>query len=122
MYYIEYDYETGNTFGSHEESRVLTTAELGYGEGFKFEKLEDAKEVLKRMREHYDWKDSISTTYGDDLERPKWLSRSLTNSSDSFNCEVDGEEVIFYGHYIGYFERLIGASIVSEKDELSFKV
>lgn len=116
---IKYVYNTGNTFEKIPgQEGWLRADDQPYNESYLWESLEDAQEALRRMGEHYLWQDSLSTTYSDDLERPEWHKDKIcegTKYSWYFNAPGNnGEEIWFYaGTYLGYFETLVSAEIVS---------
>jgi hypothetical protein len=111
-YKITYTYETGNTF-DHED----TEGEFEY----KFDSEELAQEALQRMREHYDWQFSVDNYREEDVPQPKWWTRdpSAAKYLNNWSFNVmgnDGEEVWLYGgSYLGYFETLYEAEVVSTK-------
>ena len=116
---IKFTYDTGDTFKSYYDQEGY----LGdYTKPYVWDKLEDAQEALKRMKEHYLWQDSLSTTYSEDLPRPDWYksapgTRQYLPNSYSFNAPGNnGEEVWFSSsEYCGYFETLNEVRIVAEK-------
>lgn len=98
MYDIEIDYETGNSFGREEctgESVGIVTSDPA-----------KAKENLKRIQEHY-------AVCRDNPDYGKRYSLPLLTD--------DGERTIS-PFWIGYFETLRGAKIVSIDDGLSFTI
>lgn len=113
-YKIHISYRTGNSFGSYDEERYLEPT---------WEKLEIAKEALKRIGEHYRW-------YDDKHER--WDSKGLSEPEWHKGIEYDfclkipldnGNEVMMSAFWCGYFEKLHSAKIVIIEDdemEISF--
>lgn len=116
MFKIVYTYQTGGTFELYDSE-----GELDY----QFADLDDAKLALKRMREHYEWRDSHSTSYGDDLPQPDWWKPDPKagrwgDPTWSFNVMDQGKEVwIYAGEYLGYFETLYNASIKAVEPDTS---
>jgi len=124
QYRIKYSYRTGDSFGSEDRVDVLE---------FTWENLEVAKEVLKRIREHYKWHQSKETYYGrhEEVEKPAWHNVNsehvqLSGEHYLINVPMDnGNEVQFWPPWCGYFESLYGAEIVPDEevdDGLSFWV
>lgn len=124
-YYIKFTYDTGNTF----EIQMGETGSLYYQEDNQrllctWEDLDLAREALKRMKEHYLWQDSLSTTYSDDLSEPKWWierpeERMRYSTKYHFNVllEKDREVFAYSGEYLGFFETLISAEIKRIEEE-----
>ncbi|MHA1220022.1 MAG: hypothetical protein ACTSO5_15285 [Candidatus Heimdallarchaeaceae archaeon] len=108
---IRIDYRTGNSFGSEDTSDFL--------EGH-WENLDVAKENLKRIREHYEWYQSIDGWSRDkSLPRPKWHKVQNEDSDYSKNHYINlvadnGKEYMCSCFWNGYFDQLYGAEIVSE--------
>lgn len=94
MYDIQITYETGSSFESHEESDYV---------GAVTDTIEDAKENLRRIKEHNeqearDWEDDY-----------KPLVLLTTN----------GERTWEHPFWVGYFEHLIEAKVVAT--DLSYR-
>jgi hypothetical protein len=122
LYKIKYHYETGNSFGRHDEENVLE---------YEWEDLNVAKEALRRIEEHYKWYQNVehySRRFFKIIEKPKWhnvKSKYITKDMEHnlLNIPMDnGEEIQFWPPWCGYFETLYGASIVVEDKGLSFTI
>lgn len=123
-YQIEYDYQTGDSFHTSEETRVLE---------YEWEDIEMAKEALQRIKEHYKWyhyKDKMEGRFPkrfideeDIAEKPKWHNvNSKGLGSDHYYCLLNirmdnGVDVQFWPPWCGYFEQLYGARIINKKEE-----
>lgn len=109
-YKVIYSYETGGTFELHDEEREFE---------YRFDSEELAQEALQRMREHYDWQFSVDNYREEDVPQPKWWKKEPSKykylADWSFNVKGnDGNDVYLYGgSYLGYFETLYGAEVVS---------
>lgn len=122
-YRIEFDYTTGNSFGSELcENEPL--------DDFEWENLETAKRNLKRIKEHYKWYDEMENLDRWALKKgkekpkpPKWR-KVRTQYGDKhalLNLILDNEkEVQFYPPWCGYFETLHSARIKSEDPDMEF--
>ena len=118
MYKIKYEYRTGDTFSTRDESDVLD---------YEWDDFEVAKRALQRINEHYKWYMSRIDSYSfspKELQRPEWHKK--VNKKDYptayHNLIIlemdDGEEVQFWAPWCGYFESLHSAEIViSERIE-----
>jgi len=133
---IKFTYDTGDTFNSEPgqtDYLETTMSEAPYAYVYEWSDITDAQAALERMREHYLWQDSLSTTYGEDLNQPEWWTGKFDpkyryrGDYPSFNAiGNNGEEIRLYGgSYLGYFETLVSAEIVSavpEDDKNSFNL
>ena len=97
MYDIEIDYTTGNSFGRERETEILGNPSS----------LENAKENLKRIKEHYlKYADKHSST-GEEYELELLTDHGARN---------------IHPFWFGYFETLHGAKIIIDEDEMSFEL
>jgi len=112
MYQIEYNYETGNSFDSYDETEILETTWIN---------LAIAKKALKRIKEHYLWYQGKNSYYKDNYPKPSWHDLKY-----DFCLKIpldNGNEVQISAPWCGYFETLYGASVISKKDEsMSFTI
>lgn len=106
MYKIEYDYYTGDSFGTEDRTSTLE---------FEWELVDKANEALKRIEEHWRWYDENCRHHYYSREdvvtypEPAW-HKGLYESI--IKLELDnGEEVEFWAPWCGYFEGLYGAEI-----------
>jgi hypothetical protein len=122
---IKFNYDTGDTFGTYPGRegfvRAVDTDYETHPDGYEWDNKEVAREALGRLKEHYLWQDSLSTTYGEDLPQPKWWEKDTKHDYGfdwHFNVTGnDGEEIFLYsGTYLGYFETLNYAELVSTED------
>ena len=98
MYDIEIAYTTGNSFGSERKTETLCNP---------VSSLDHAKENLKRIKDHY-------TECKDNPNTDKHYKLTLL---------TDGEERTIYPFWIGYFETLHGAKVVTEGDtDMAFEL
>lgn len=128
MYKIEIDYSTGNTFGSHDETRIIDDVE--------FADIESAKQALQIINKHhkmcselssYGMKDADRKALLLQIEHEPWAVKSEWSNNFEFEIKVptsvgcqEWENV--YCFWMGYFEHIQEARIVdanSEKNELS---
>jgi hypothetical protein len=112
---IEYNYDTGNSFGT--ETGLIGFLELEWGSK------EIAKENLKRIEEHYKWYSSKNS----------WRNQKVEDVSDRdwFVKEYDfclvlktdeGNDWQISAPWCGYFESLNYATIIQkEEDGMSIK-
>lgn len=128
MYTIKIDYRTGNSFGCHDEEGKI--------EG-EFS-LDIAKENLKRIKAHYNLYQIRNNYYSIGLSdkgekslkeaqtEPWFYSGDGTYGSweyELYLLENDGSSKSHSTFWIGYFERLISARIISkipEDDGMNF--
>jgi hypothetical protein len=112
MYQIEYDYKTGNSFGSHDETDILEITWIN---------LAIAKRALARIKEHYLWYDGRNSSYGEDIPKPSWHDIEY-----DFCLKIpldNGKEVQISAPWCGYFETLYGAKIIKAiDDDMSFTI
>lgn len=108
-YQIRIDYKTGNSFESYETSDFL--------DGEPFENLEIAKENLKRIKAVNDYHEQPYYS-ANKILRPEYYTEEgyLKLKADS------GNEYQIYPFWIGYFECLLGAEIVLDQTDMSFRV
>lgn len=97
MYDIEIDYTTGSSFGSEREKEMLCNPSS----------LKNAKENLKRIKEH-------SIKYAE--------KHSRTGEEYKLELLTDHGVRKIFPFWMGYFETLHGAKIITDDDEMSFKL
>jgi hypothetical protein len=113
-YYIEIYYETGNSFGSQDETSRLELT---------WDNLDIAKENVKRIKEHYEWYDAKGSKH---FYRPKKVppKPKFVDSKYDFSLKLltdDGNDWQISAFWCGYFETLYSAEIKEDKDrELSY--
>jgi len=128
MYEIKVYYHTGDTFKSYD-----TDTTLG-GEW----NLETAKENLKRIKKHYEYYSNLrnyvsigksETQLLEDLKNEEfYVSDKYHGPSWNWTInllENDGSKREYNVAWCGYFERLLGAEIISkvpEEDQMRFVV
>jgi len=116
-YQIKYRYRTGNSFHKEDCEDILE---------FEWDREELAVKALKRIQEHYRWYESIEKFYMDALPEPKWHKKKVVDNDEYINSQCillemdNGEEVMFYCPWCGYFETLYGAEIVNTSKTHSF--
>lgn len=128
-YNIEIDYSTGNTFGLHDEIRII--------EDLIFEDIESAKEALQIIKKHKDMTSSVQGYMSDEertiknheLSIQPWAVKSNFGGGYNFQFKVrtskdSGEWVNVYAFWMGYFEnlneaRIINADADSDLNEMS---
>ena len=113
MFTIHVDYHTGDSFHSYDTDTTLS------GEW----SLEVAKENLKRIKEHYTayqirnnyfsiaLQDKAKKLEGD-ISSKSWYTGNYWEYSVNL-LENDGTKKEYHCNWIGYFERLIRAEIIS---------
>lgn len=114
-YKIHVFYKTGNSFGSHEEDRVLEMS---------WSNLDKAKAALKRIQEHYRWYESVHNTYrwdSKDVPEPEWHKGIEYDFCLKFELD-NGEEVQFHSFWCGYFETLLSAKIIVPLEENDLEI
>jgi hypothetical protein len=123
MYDIKIEYITGNSFGSEETENMLDLPTAS---------LDVAKENLKRIKEHYKiykLKNNYSSKYKD-IKYPDFYiqesyeDKGIWGIQDGIKLLTDKGERNYYPFWIGYFELLLGAEIISvlNENDLSFRV
>jgi len=122
VYRIRIDYQTGNSFGSHDETDYLDLT---------WENLDVAKANLKRIEEHYDLYRKINKYGITPKEKEKlietnknkdWFTLSTYGDfSSSLILKTDDyRDYMLHAFWTGYFERLHGGTIESFNDSMSF--
>jgi hypothetical protein len=98
MYDIEIEYETGNSFGRHDETDLLL---------LPVSSLEMAKENLGRIKAHY----------------AKYQDNPNTGTAYQLTLLSENGDHTIIPFWIGYFETLHGAKIVtSGENDMEFTV
>lgn len=130
---IKIHYTTGNSFGSEDTSGIL---ELDWNN------LDVAKENLKRIKEHYmcykvdnDYSGKKGYYFSsltpeekliyDTRKDQRWYheTKFFSNSNDSYHYSIvlvtdDGNDFQISPFWIGYFERLNWAEIISDDNDM----
>jgi hypothetical protein len=113
MLYIKISYETGNTFGSFEETLTLDQTWM---------KPEIVTENMKRIWDHYNWYSAKNSSYQDPVPEPEWQERLSHKTHKDYNdwyvlLQNDDEtEFEYYASaWIGYFESLVDVSITMDR-------
>ena len=106
IYRIQYNYETGNSFGSHEETDILE---------FKWENLEIAKQNLQRIKEHREFychflNEKEAQTKDWFVEKYKYCLKLQADNGNFAQIAAP---------WCGYFERLNWVEIIIETPEIS---
>lgn len=129
-YKIKIDYITGNSFGSGDTSSII---ELEWND------LNVAKANLKRIQDHWDYytakegrcwwsreKEAKELTIKVEAEKPDWLVVDYPETHESMlHCLIrlytdNGKVFQTWPPYVGYFESLTSAEIVSEDSDMKF--
>jgi len=117
MYRIKYYYRTGSSFGSEDREELLE---------FEWTDLKTCKDALQRIKEHYKWYKSVSSSYSfspKTIERPQWhidelvdngLHESTIQNMIVFKSDK-GKLFQFWAPWCGYFETLYSAEIVLDE-------
>ncbi len=123
-YSIQITYDTGDTF--HNEYGLTRNLDL------QWDDLEKAKQAVKDIESHY--KNHIHLKYNYDVSKKeqKKIRENLSNhpwykkpnSCGYWELAImlendEGERVYESAFWTGYFESLVGAEIVENKDDLS---
>lgn len=120
MYTIRYNYDTGDTFNT--DCGIEDTVE------FQWENLNEAKMALARIKQQYEWRDSLRSAYGEDPDPLPWKSelaqafrldpqhtytRVTSWELQSYiPIHVNGKlKVLYTGTWTGFFESLNWARI-----------
>ncbi|EMX1381755.1 hypothetical protein SEPL_025 [Salmonella phage SE_PL] len=125
MYQLEVLYSTGNTFGTHDEERVI--------DDVVFTDIESAKEALQFISQHKKMNDELKYERDDtkrklmklDIESKPWAVKSRFSSDYEFALKVrtskdSTEWTEIYAFWMGYFETLYEVRIIDAgRDELS---
>ena len=119
-YTIKVNYSTGDSFSNYDTSTILD---------YNWTNLDIVKENLKAIQDHYklyqlynsppwDLNKSKIQNMKKNYEKKWWY---FDEYSQYFKLD-DGTLVRNYNSWVGYFEHLYGAEIISKDDELSFKI
>ncbi len=116
MYKIRYTYLTGNSFGSHKE-----TDELPY----EFSNLEDVKNAVHRIQEHYAWYKENNNRYSPNNPPtpPAWWDCKYPDPWTMIyliNFEIDGKHIQLSPPWCGYFESLLSVEVVLNLPTITF--
>ena len=120
MFRININYDTGDSFRQFMGEEGLLE--------YDFNTPELAKEAIDRIKEHYEWYQSLHHNYSwgpKPQPKPKWhnigFNKSQVEEENMLNLNVwSGKEnkvveVIFWPFWIGYFESLNYAEIVGDR-------
>jgi hypothetical protein len=126
-YKIKVSYRTGDSFKTYDEEVVLP---------IENENVDIAKENLQRIKTHYDWVQSLNRWSKEPKPIPDFVEKHYGNcvqvhaystfTEYSINNEAeyyihlltdDRTEVKISTSWIGYFEHLYGAEIVSDPED-----
>ena len=111
MYTIEITYRTGNSFGSHEEVDIV---------GYSWDSLDNAKESLKRIKEHYLYYRSKNSRYKEKVNKPDHYKSDFSVTIMG-NDKNKIEEISAF--LCGYFETLYEVKIIEDEDnDMSFSL
>jgi hypothetical protein len=123
---IKYFYQTGNSFGRHDEDGLLDLT---------WEKKENAQDNLRRIREHYEYYKAVSKNYYRTQEDKAKAEQVISGaaSCDWFVKEYSewgililktdsGKDLQIQAPWCGYFERLHSAEIIEQNslDKITF--
>lgn len=112
VYKIKVEYQTGDSFNSYDEEEILDIT---------WNDADIAKENLRRIQEHYNWAEVLYTS--NSIDRPKWLENTGCSEYNIPLLLDDGTIQRVAVSWVGYFETLYGASIISDPDDgWSFKI
>lgn len=109
---IEIKYKTGNSFGSHEETCTV---------GAVWFDLPSAKKALQDIREHY----GMCEAYHDNdfkyenYHKDSWFDVEYPKDRLVLTLS-DGTTQIVSAFWMGYFETLVSAKIISEDMDTEF--
>lgn len=124
VYRIEIEYSTGNTFGTHVTTNMI--------DDVVFADLESAKQALKIIAKHKEMCEGAKSSWRmsekeraeklAELARQPWAVKSEYSSDYEFQLKVptskDCQEwETIYCFWMGYFETLHEARIVSDDDD-----
>ena len=116
-YSIEITYDTGDSFEERPNQKEILE--------LTWEDLSVAKDNLQRIKEHYIFYEKLKGTdykqkdkVAKDMARQRWGV-----NHDPPGCLIlstdDGKDWQIHAYWIGYFERLRGAEIVTNKQDSS---
>lgn len=117
MYKIKVKYSTGNSFGSYEEEEILE---------IEWQSLDLAKKNLQYIKEHYDMTESISNYLkSNDPKLDQYRDKIWFNAEDyvyTMKFELDnGNTMQILVPWIGYFECLESAEIITDNSDLKIE-
>lgn len=116
MWEINISYTTGNSFGSEDTEDLV---------GYSWNNLEDAKEALAYIKEHYAAQQGLSCRDKEFIEkygRKVWCDKEYPTVC-LLVPDNDGGQHRISAFWCGYFESLQSASIITEEDtSMSFEV
>lgn len=119
MYQIKYNYNTGNSFGT--ETGLENIVEI------EWENIENAKANLIRIKEHYQFNLDLQSYNNRSKEnREKLIEEAskkdwFTKDYGDYNCMIlytdSGKQFKWWPTWMGYFESLNHAEIISKVEE-----
>ena len=130
-YIIKIIYDTGDSFHTEKDCEEFLKLE--------WNDLDKAKQALKEIKDHYTYYLFMKREYDADEKQQKAMQKkcrnepwiydkcSLSNKYEyeffNINLENDqGERVKEFVFWCGYFESLTGAEIISEDNDMSFRL
>lgn len=122
IYEINITFRTGNSFGNGIEEDLV---------GCSWESIEEAKEALKCIKEHYKYFESLNRFSRnkptekeiDRIENSYWFCQedSFDSGEYSLHLKRAGELKTVSAFWRGYFESLISAEIMFEENDMKFE-
>jgi len=128
-YKIKYNYEDGDSVETYNREEILE---------LEWDKLDIAKQNLKRIQEHYEWYYKIEGhSFGNIKGRenamnnpPAWWDvgaekRTPVKNYDHYRVNLitdDGKSWIMSCPWCGYFERLNSAEIIEDDSDMRFTI
>ncbi len=114
-YKIEVFYRTGDSYNSYDTSTVLE---------MEWKNIDNAKNALQRIKEHYAWYQFTNDPLymkRKKADEPMWHKGLEYDFCLSFVLD-NGKEVMFSAPWVGYFEDLHSAKILSDDSDMEFTV
>lgn len=112
-YKIMISFQTGDSFNSEDREELL---ELEWND------LSIAKQNLQRIKEHYEYFTDSFVPRKDRL-RPDWILSYDEMAEYSIELLSDDGKIWKIGVYwVGYFEQLYGAEIITDDSDMSFTI
>lgn len=107
LYKIEVYYQTGNTFETYFDSKIIENSDC---KNYKYNSdrhlkvgLEEARLIRNRIEEHAAWYQAKNSIWKDDLPRPSWLKKHKYDTCINIEFEDKSYE-IYAGSWCGFFE------------------
>lgn len=123
IYKIKYYYQTGDSFHTEDAEDILSEC--------SWENLEIAKENLQRIKEHYEYYKAMRKheqgyfSHKRKPKAPKWhnVKADCTDNWNLLNFKLDnGNEFQFWPPWIGYFETLYSAEIITNSNRMRIEI